>query len=170
MATLPHRMNSILIVFIFRPNQDPSQYSNYRPMSLINLGIKMISKDLSFRLGSIISALTNTDQTRFPINPHDFWWHYWIPRRCLIGVEWSVPFSSFSHFRFGPYFLQWMEIPSLQKTGLMDWCPFFFLQTTQRCLSLHHPRTTCSVCIQIGGFVSRLLIKPQNSDTCLPMF
>lgn len=104
MATLPHRMNSILIVFIFRPNQDPSQYSNYRPMSLINLGIKMISKDLSFRLGSIISALTNTDQTRFPINPHDFWWHYWIPRRCLIGVEWSVPFSSFSHFRFGTLF------------------------------------------------------------------
>lgn len=97
-------MNSILIVFIFRPNQDPSQYSNYRPMSLINLGIKMISKDLSFRLGSIISALTNTDQTRFPINPHDFWWHYWIPRRCLIGVEWSVPFSSFSHFRFGTLF------------------------------------------------------------------
>lgn len=170
MATLPHRMNSILIVFILRPNQDPSQYSNYRPMSLINLGIKMISKDLSFRLGSIISALTNTDQTRFPLNPHDFWRHYWIPRRCLIGVEWSVPFSSFSHFRFGTLF------PAMDGNTISpeDWThglvSFFFLQTTQRCLSLHHPRTTCSICIQIGGFVSRLLIKPQNSDTCLPMF
>lgn len=39
--------------------------SSYRPLSSINTDIKMISKALVFRLGSIISTIIHKDQTGF---------------------------------------------------------------------------------------------------------
>lgn len=46
-GTIPNHRNTALITLILKPNKDPLQCSNYRPLSLINTDLKMISKALA---------------------------------------------------------------------------------------------------------------------------
>ena len=49
---------------IKKPNKDNSFTSNWRPISLLNLDLKMISKSLSTRVKKVISNLIDARQKR----------------------------------------------------------------------------------------------------------
>jgi len=64
-AKFPSHMNTALISLIPKPNKDHTLTSNYRPISLINVDIKIISKALAHRIEQIIPYIIPPDQTGF---------------------------------------------------------------------------------------------------------
>lgn len=53
------------ISIIPKPNTDDTAWSNYRPISILNLDIKILAKVLSTHLNPIIGTLIHKDQSRF---------------------------------------------------------------------------------------------------------
>lgn len=53
------------ISMIPKPNTDDTSWSNYRPISILNIDIKILAKILSSRLNPIIGTLIHRDQTGF---------------------------------------------------------------------------------------------------------
>ncbi|XP_077341251.1 IgGFc-binding protein-like [Lithobates pipiens] len=51
-----------IIAMIPKPNTDNSLWSNFRPISLLNLDIKLLAKVLALRLNPLIGRLINKDQ------------------------------------------------------------------------------------------------------------
>lgn len=64
-SKVPPSMNTATISLLLKPNKDPTQPSSYRPISLLNVDIKIITKALSHRLEKIISSIIYPDQTGF---------------------------------------------------------------------------------------------------------
>lgn len=62
---LPPTMSEVVIVVIPKPNKDPDLYSSYRPISLLNVNAKIVTKILANRLNSVILTLVQGDQTGF---------------------------------------------------------------------------------------------------------
>jgi len=58
-------MNTATVSLIPKPNKDPTLPSNYCPISLINVDIKIISKVLAHRIEKIIPFIIHPDQTGF---------------------------------------------------------------------------------------------------------
>lgn len=61
---IPPTMNTSMITLILKPNKDPTHPANYRPLSLINTDIKIISKTLASRI-EVMPSLIHPDQTGF---------------------------------------------------------------------------------------------------------
>ncbi len=55
---------------ILKPNKDPTQPSSYRPISLINTDLKIITKALTTKTETAIPILIHSDQTSFIKNRH----------------------------------------------------------------------------------------------------
>ncbi len=58
-------MNTALITLLLKPDKDPTHLSSYRPLSLINTDIKIISKALTNRIEKVIPSIIHPDQTGF---------------------------------------------------------------------------------------------------------
>uniref|UniRef100_A0A3Q3AUI9 Reverse transcriptase domain-containing protein n=1 Tax=Kryptolebias marmoratus TaxID=37003 RepID=A0A3Q3AUI9_KRYMA len=58
-------INTAIITLLLKPNKDPAQCSNYRPLSLLNGDVKLYAKVLAMRLESHLSRLIHNDQTGF---------------------------------------------------------------------------------------------------------
>lgn len=69
-STIPPYMNTAIITLIPKPNKDLTQPANYRPLSLINVDLKIITKTLATRLETVIPLLIHFDQTGFIKNRH----------------------------------------------------------------------------------------------------
>lgn len=54
-----------IITMIPKPHSDSTSLTNYRPISLLNLDIKLLAKIMATRLNSIIGHLIHKDQTGF---------------------------------------------------------------------------------------------------------
>ncbi len=131
--TIPHHMNTAYITLIPKPNKDHTSCSNYRPISLINTDIKIISKALSVRLESVISSVIHIDQTGFIKGRHssentrrlfnliNFYKNNTSPKKppfinatldaekTFDRVDWSFLFISLNHFGFQSYFTNWIK-------------------------------------------------------------
>ena len=57
--------NTALIKVLPKPNKEPSQCSNYRPLSLLNGDVKLFAKVLATRLEIYLMKLIHNDQTGF---------------------------------------------------------------------------------------------------------
>ncbi len=64
-SEIPQHMNSTLLSLLPKPDKDPPQCANYRPLSLINTDIKIISKALTIRIEKVIPHIIHPDQTGF---------------------------------------------------------------------------------------------------------
>lgn len=67
-ATLPASMGEALIVLIPKPGKDPLFPESYRPISLLQLDVKILAKILALRLNKVILCLIHPDQTVFMPN------------------------------------------------------------------------------------------------------
>lgn len=54
-SQIPSHMNTSVISVLLKPNIDPTQPSSYRPLSLINTDLKIITKALAIRLERFLS-------------------------------------------------------------------------------------------------------------------
>lgn len=57
--------NTAIITVLPKSNKDPSQRSNYRPLSILNGDVKLFAKVLATRLEICLTKLIHNDQTGF---------------------------------------------------------------------------------------------------------
>lgn len=69
---LPPTLNHAKIVLIFKKNKPAKDCSSYRPVSLINVDGKLLSKILARRLEIFLPTLIKLDPTVFIMQMHSF--------------------------------------------------------------------------------------------------
>lgn len=62
---LPGSLTEASITLLLKPGRDASKCSSYRPVSLLNSDVKILSKLLAMRLEALLPCLISTDQTGF---------------------------------------------------------------------------------------------------------
>lgn len=62
---IPPNMNSAYINLLLNPGKDPMSPTSYRPISLINVDLKIICKALARRIEKITPLIIHPDQTGF---------------------------------------------------------------------------------------------------------
>lgn len=62
---LPRSISEAVVVVLPKPGKNPELCSSYRPISLLNVDLKILSKVLAGCLNSVITALIHPDQTGF---------------------------------------------------------------------------------------------------------
>lgn len=95
-SALPQSLTEVLITVLLKPGKDSTECSSYRPISLLNVDMKILSKVLAASIGTVITDIISTDQTGFVRGLHSF-----INIRRLLNVvhaptpgvhqRWSFP-------------------------------------------------------------------------------
>ena len=127
-AELPPTLYKANIALIPKPGRNKLEASSYRPVSLIPIETKIVSKVLANRLKKHICSIIHKDQTGFMPNRHiqsnlrrlfNIIYNKQDTEACLISldaqrafdqIEWSYMFSTLEKFGFGGNFLNWVKI------------------------------------------------------------
>lgn len=64
-SKLPDSMNDACIIVIPKPSKDILVTESYRPISLLNLDVKILARVLAMRLGKVMQGLIHPDQFGF---------------------------------------------------------------------------------------------------------
>ncbi|XP_051807528.1 LINE-1 retrotransposable element ORF2 protein isoform X1 [Acanthochromis polyacanthus] len=127
---LPSNMNSATISLLLKPNKDPLLPTSYRPISLLNVDLKIITKTLSHRIEKILPFIIHPDQTGFikgrhsstntrrlfNLMVHSSQQH--TPsiivtldaEKAFDKVNWSFLILTMQKFGFGESFINWIKI------------------------------------------------------------
>nr|XP_054599245.1 olfactory receptor 4D9-like [Nothobranchius furzeri] len=122
-------MNSAIISLLLKPGKDPAFPTSYRPISLINVYLKIICKALAKRLEKVTPFIIHPDQTGFIkgrqsstnsrrlLNLIDFSYSRNIETSILSldaekafdRVNWKFLFATLHKFGFGNFFINWLQ-------------------------------------------------------------
>lgn len=158
-GTLPLTLRQATISLILKKGKDPLSCSNYRPISLLCVDVKILAKMLSKRLEDILPSIVSDDQTGFVKGRHSF---HNIRRlfdilyspstskspelvismdaeKAFDRVEWPYLFYSLKKFGFGSKFMSWIKLlyalPLARVRTNNDYSDYFPLErgTRQGC-------------------------------------
>ena len=128
-SIIPTHMNTAVMTLLLKPNKDPTHPSSYRPLSLINTDLKIITKTLATRIETVIPLIIHPDQPGFIKNRHA---SDNIRRlfnlintsqqkhnktvivsldaeKAFDRVNWTFLFSTLHRFGFGESFIHWIK-------------------------------------------------------------
>lgn len=123
-------MNQALISLILKKDKDPTFFSSYRPISLINHDIKLLAKVLAKRLEIHLPLIISEDQTGFILDRHLSSNVHRLSNVVLTlsrspkpemvisldaekafdRAEWDYLFIVLQKFGFGPKFISWINV------------------------------------------------------------
>lgn len=155
---LPPTLSEASISLLLKRDKDPLLCGSYRPISLLNVDLKILSKILAQRLQQVSSSLISTDQTGFMLGRHSF--HN--TRRLLNilnspssiapevvvsldaekafdRVEWRYLFFVLQKFGFSSDFISWIRllyacpVASVHTNGLQSAVFPLYRGTRQGC-------------------------------------
>ena len=126
--SLSYSQRTSVLSLIFKKN-DPLLLENYRPISLLNVDLKLLSYVLSQRLKKILPNLINEDQTGYIKNRFigfnhrqiqdiiDYTDSYQINGAVIFvdfvkafdSLEWDFMLRTLKHFGFNDSFIRWVE-------------------------------------------------------------
>ena len=119
-----------VITLIHKDGKDPNLISNYRPISLLNVDYKILTKTLSKKMKTILSNIVSVEQVGYLtdrnigeairiINDMIFHTSHFNKPGYLLAIDFEKAFDSISHsflqkvltsFGFGPIFRKWVDI------------------------------------------------------------
>ena len=119
-----------IISLIHKQGKDPEQIENYRPISLLNVDYKILTKTLANRIQKKITKLVHTDQLGFIKERYigegvrkvnDIITHYeengisgYILqldfRKAFDSIEWSFLFDVLTKMNFGDQMIKWIKL------------------------------------------------------------
>lgn len=127
---LPDSLSEANIILILKPDKDPLDCGSYRPISLLNVDYKLLTKILAMRLNKFISSIIHPDQAGFipgrstsdnlrrvqvisqlgaKLNK-DWALASLDAAKAFDSIEWPFLLKVLAKFNFGPRFLKWIEI------------------------------------------------------------
>lgn len=128
-SLLPPTLRQANISLLLKPNKNPLECTSYRPISLLNVDFKILSKLLALRLDRLLPSLISLDQTGFVKGRHGFFnlrrffnilyiQSNTTPEVALSldaekafdRVEWDYLFFTLDRFGFGPKFISWVRL------------------------------------------------------------
>ena len=128
-GSLPPTLRQVAITLLLKGGKDPLQCASYRPISLLNVDYKILSKVLAARLEKVIPQIISTDQTGFIQNRHSssnfrrlFNIIYSSPshlpemvlsldvEKAFDRVEWQYLFLTLKKFGFEDSFISWIKL------------------------------------------------------------
>ena len=125
---LSYSQRTSILTLIFKKG-DPLSLDNYRPISLLNVDLKILSCVLAQRLKIVLPKIVNEDQTGYVKNRFigfnlrqiqdiiDYSETYKIEGAIIFvdftkafdSLEWNFMFTTLKHFGFNDSFIQWVE-------------------------------------------------------------
>uniref|UniRef100_A0A3B3IBF2 Reverse transcriptase domain-containing protein n=1 Tax=Oryzias latipes TaxID=8090 RepID=A0A3B3IBF2_ORYLA len=128
-SSLPNTLSEATISLILKKDKDPLLCSSYRPISLLNVDFKILSKVLASRLQHVLPKIISLDKTGCMAGRHS----YHNTRRllniihspcCLAPevivsldaekafdrVEWTFLYETMSRFGLGNDFIEWVKL------------------------------------------------------------
>ena len=64
-GTLPNSSYEAIVTLILKPHEDITKKENYRPISLMNIDVKLLNKILANRIREHIKSIIHHDQVSF---------------------------------------------------------------------------------------------------------
>lgn len=127
---LPPTLTEAIITVIYKKGKDAEEVGSYRPISLLNLDVKMFAKILANRLNPLIGKLVHTDQTGFIPNRNSTFnlrrlFNIMYTKRegnkdlvilsldaekAYDQIEWSYLFEVLQRYNFGNNFFAWVRL------------------------------------------------------------
>ncbi len=129
-GSLPPTMRQAVISLSPKKDKNPLECGSFRPISLLNVDSKILSKMLACRLETVLSSIVSDDQTGFIKGCHSF-----FNIRCLFNilydptppdipeililldaekafdrVEWDYLFYTLKKFGFSNRFVSWIRV------------------------------------------------------------
>ncbi len=126
---LPPTLSEASISLLLKSDKDPLLCGSYRPNSLLNVDLKILSKILAQRLQQVLSSIISTDQMGFMLGRHSF--HNTRRLLNIISspsssspeviisldaekafdrVEWGYLFFILQKFSFSSDFISWVKL------------------------------------------------------------
>lgn len=135
--SIPPMINTAVITLLLKPDKDPTHLSSYRPLSLLNTDIKIISKALSNRIEKVIPFIIHPDQTGFikgrqsSYNTRKLFNLMQLSnnkktetiilsldaQKAFDRVNWSFLFTTLQKFGFGESFINWIKALYISPTA-----------------------------------------------------
>lgn len=158
---LPPTMRQAVVTLIPKKENNPIECSSYRPISLLNVDSKILSKMLASRLEVTLPSIISTDQTGFIKSRQSFFNLRRLfnilydpsppntpeilvsldAEKAFDRVEWDHLLYTLNRFGFGPKFISWIKVlytsplTAIQTNNTLS--PYFALHrgTRQGCPS-----------------------------------
>lgn len=127
-SVLPPTLYNANIALILKKDRDPLDMSSYRPISLLQMETKILSKVLANRMCKYIASLIDPDQTGFVPGRHIYFnlrrlfniiYQKQKDESVVIAldaekafdyIEWRYMLTALKYFGFGLEFIKWIEI------------------------------------------------------------
>ncbi|KAF0036602.1 hypothetical protein F2P81_011914 [Scophthalmus maximus] len=87
-GTLPPTLTQASISLLLKKDKDPTCCGSYRPLSLLNVDVKVLAKALATRLEAVLPDIVSKEQTGFMKGRHSF-----FDIRTLMNIIYSTPTS-----------------------------------------------------------------------------
>lgn len=130
LSILPPTLRQASISLLLKKGKDPLNCSSYRPISLLNVDIKILAKVLALRLESVLPTIISSDQTGFIKNRQSFFnvrrvfnilYSSSLSQRPEVllsldaekafdRVEWGYLLYALRRFGFGEVFISWIKL------------------------------------------------------------